>query len=179
MNGRVLDPTLGRFISADPSIPDPYSSQSWNRYSYVRNNYLSRIDPTGFEDEYVEEIFVTDTPIECQQWGVGYSGCPDPCVANPFGRGCPDLIHRNPYLQPGEPRDDDPAAVAAQSQTQKQAECKRDKAWGKAAEVLNKTADWSSRAAVVSGGAAIFTSETGIGSVVFGLGLPVQKLCHG
>ncbi len=113
MNGRVLDPTLGRFISADPSIPDPYSSQSWNRYSYVRNNYLSRIDPTGFEDEYVEEIFVTDTPIECQQWGVGYSGCPDPCVANPFGRGCPDLIHRNPYLQPGEPRDDDPAATQA------------------------------------------------------------------
>jgi len=48
--------------------------------------------------------------------------------------------------------------------------CKRDSAWGKAAETMNKTADWTSRAAVVSGAAALLTSETGAGSVVFGLG---------
>ncbi len=48
MNGRVQDPVLGRFISADPFIPDPSDAQSYNRYSYVRNNPLSLFDPSGF-----------------------------------------------------------------------------------------------------------------------------------
>ncbi|WP_072679687.1 FG-GAP-like repeat-containing protein [Arcobacter sp. LA11] len=51
MNGRVYDPTLGRFLSADPNIPHPFISQSFNRYSYVRNNPLKYIDPSGYEDE--------------------------------------------------------------------------------------------------------------------------------
>jgi RHS repeat-associated protein len=51
MNGRVEDAILGRFLSPDPHIPDPTDSQSYNRFSYVRNNPLSRIDPTGFEDD--------------------------------------------------------------------------------------------------------------------------------
>ncbi len=48
MNGRVYDPTLGRFLSADPYVPDPTASQSFNRYSYVYNNPLSYTDPSGF-----------------------------------------------------------------------------------------------------------------------------------
>jgi len=48
MNGRVYDPTLGRFISADPFIQAPYNSQSYNRYSYVFNNPVSFTDPSGF-----------------------------------------------------------------------------------------------------------------------------------
>jgi RHS repeat-associated protein len=48
MNGRVQDPILGRFISADPIIQDPYSTQSHNRYSYVWNNPASLTDPSGF-----------------------------------------------------------------------------------------------------------------------------------
>ena len=48
MNGRVYDSTLGRFISADPTIQAPYNSQSFNRYSYVLNNPLSYTDPSGF-----------------------------------------------------------------------------------------------------------------------------------
>ncbi len=51
MNGRVYDPRLGRFTSADPTIPYVYSTQSFNRYSYARNNPLKYIDPTGFTDE--------------------------------------------------------------------------------------------------------------------------------
>ena len=59
MNGRVYDQMLGRFISADPYIPHPLKTQSYNRYTYVRNNPLSRSDPSGFED--IEEIVVTGT----------------------------------------------------------------------------------------------------------------------
>jgi RHS repeat-associated protein len=50
MNGRIYDPLIGRFMSADPTIPHPYILQSFNRYSYVRNNPLKRTDPTGFDD---------------------------------------------------------------------------------------------------------------------------------
>ena len=49
MNGRVQDSTLGRFLSADPYVVDPSNTQSFNRYSYVLNNPLSYIDPSGFD----------------------------------------------------------------------------------------------------------------------------------
>jgi RHS repeat-associated protein/RPE4 domain-containing protein len=48
MNGRMYDPTLGRFLSADPEIQDPTNSQSLNRYTYCMNNPLAYTDPTGF-----------------------------------------------------------------------------------------------------------------------------------
>jgi len=44
---RYYDPELGRFIQPDTIVPDPGSSQSLNRYSYVLNNPLKYIDPTG------------------------------------------------------------------------------------------------------------------------------------
>ncbi len=47
MNGRVYDPSLGRFLSADPIIPDLYIAQALNRYTYVMNNPLSYTDPSG------------------------------------------------------------------------------------------------------------------------------------
>lgn len=49
MGGRVYDPNLGRFLSADLFIQSPYDSQNYNRYSYVGNNPLSYIDPTGYK----------------------------------------------------------------------------------------------------------------------------------
>jgi RHS repeat-associated protein len=49
MNGRVYDNEIGRFLSADPFIQFPLSTQGFNRYSYVGNNPLSYTDPSGFE----------------------------------------------------------------------------------------------------------------------------------
>lgn len=49
MNGRVYDPLIGRVISADPFVPDPTSTQSFNRYSYVVNNPLRYTDPSGYD----------------------------------------------------------------------------------------------------------------------------------
>ena len=47
MNGRLYDPQLGRFLSPDPIVAAPGSSQSWNSYSYVSNSPLSFVDPGG------------------------------------------------------------------------------------------------------------------------------------
>lgn len=48
LNGRVYDPLLARFTSADPTVTDPMNMQGWNRYSYVGNDPLAFTDPNGF-----------------------------------------------------------------------------------------------------------------------------------
>ncbi|MDP2030516.1 MAG: SpvB/TcaC N-terminal domain-containing protein [Thiobacillus sp.] len=48
MNGRLYDPVLSRFVSADSYIQSPYDLQSFNRYSYVFNNPMGNTDPTGY-----------------------------------------------------------------------------------------------------------------------------------
>ena len=48
MNGRIYDAKLGRFLQADPFIDGPYDTQALNRYSYVRNNPLNAVDPSGY-----------------------------------------------------------------------------------------------------------------------------------
>ncbi len=55
MNGRVYDPAIGRFLSADPYVGCLVSTQSWNRYAYVTNSPLGYTDPSG----YMEEIIVS------------------------------------------------------------------------------------------------------------------------
>jgi len=44
---RYYDDSIGRFISADTIIPNPANPQAYNRYSYVLNNPLKYIDPSG------------------------------------------------------------------------------------------------------------------------------------
>lgn len=86
MNGRIYDPQLGRFLSPDPFVVDPADSQSYNRYSYVRNNPLSAIDPSGYTEDdpnvgtcnnqnagNLEEC----THQQEQSQGCGQGGCPN------------------------------------------------------------------------------------------------------
>lgn len=47
MNGRIYDPLIARFMSADSIVQAPYNLKSFNRYSYVWNNPLKMWDPTG------------------------------------------------------------------------------------------------------------------------------------
>lgn len=56
MNGRIYDPLVARFMSADPGVPHPDDLQSYNRYSYARNNPLMYVDLNGFEDHRNEGL---------------------------------------------------------------------------------------------------------------------------
>lgn len=47
MNARLYDPVIGRFLSPDPYVQDPESTQGFNRYTYCLNNPLVYIDENG------------------------------------------------------------------------------------------------------------------------------------
>ena len=53
-NARLYDPVTGRFLSPDPLVQDPESTQNFNRYSYCLNNPLKYTDESG-------EFFVIDS----------------------------------------------------------------------------------------------------------------------
>lgn len=55
MNGRVYDPLLGRFLSADPVVQKINRSQAYNRYSYMSNRPLMGVDPSGYEQVWLWE----------------------------------------------------------------------------------------------------------------------------
>lgn len=61
MNGRLYDPVVGRFLSPDNYVQEPYNSQSYNRYSYCLNNPLKYTDPSGelfgLDDALVVGVF--------------------------------------------------------------------------------------------------------------------------
>jgi len=70
MNGRVYDPVVARFVSADPNVFYPDDLQDYNVYSYVHNNPLSATDPSGymwFGTEMFEAMFDYDSPISDYQ----------------------------------------------------------------------------------------------------------------
>ncbi|WP_138479024.1 FG-GAP-like repeat-containing protein [Dyadobacter bucti] len=47
MNGRMYDPVVGRVLSVDNYVQDPFGTQDYNRYSYAKNNPLKYNDPDG------------------------------------------------------------------------------------------------------------------------------------
>ena len=50
---RYYDPAIGRFVSADSLVPSPTDAQSFNRYTYVRDNPIVYVDPTGHFMEFI------------------------------------------------------------------------------------------------------------------------------
>ena len=73
MNGRIYDPLIGRFMSADPNVTNPYDLRSFNRYSYVYNNPLKLFDPTGF-DAWAHENSDGSTHYNPTEHGLGNLG---------------------------------------------------------------------------------------------------------
>ena len=54
---RAYDPDIGRFCSPDPIVPAPGNPQSLNRYSYVYNNPLGYVDPSGNSAEWFNQAW--------------------------------------------------------------------------------------------------------------------------
>jgi hypothetical protein len=48
------------FLSADPNIQAPYSTQSYNRYSYVINNPLKYNDPSGYFWGWIATLIINE-----------------------------------------------------------------------------------------------------------------------
>jgi RHS repeat-associated protein len=59
---RMYSPQLGRFIQPDSIVPYPVFSQSWNRFSYVMNNPINFIDPTGHQNCGPDNIYCGGLP---------------------------------------------------------------------------------------------------------------------
>jgi RHS repeat-associated protein len=60
---RWYDPYLNRWLQPDTIIPDPYDPLSFDRYAYVRNNPVNRVDPSGHCDGDPSDV---DNPdIDC------------------------------------------------------------------------------------------------------------------
>lgn len=76
MNGRIYDPLIGRFLSADPILQDSMNGQSYNRYSYVMNNPTNLTDPTGFA------ALSLCASIGCASSGSGYTPDENAAEAN-------------------------------------------------------------------------------------------------
>lgn len=73
MGGRVYDPRIGRFLSADPLVQAPNNTQSFNRYSYVINNPMNYVDPSGYSwlgDNWRTVASVAITAFAPYAWGV-------------------------------------------------------------------------------------------------------------
>jgi len=66
---RGYSPTAARFLSADPYRVSGYKvdPQSWNRYSYARNNPINKVDRFGLEDGDPE-------PFECTNCTMDVNG---------------------------------------------------------------------------------------------------------
>ncbi len=56
---RAYDPAIGRFVSPDSIVPAPANPQSLNRYSYVYNNPLKFVDPSGHTAGGMDPAWVT------------------------------------------------------------------------------------------------------------------------
>ncbi len=90
MNGRIYDPLIGRFMSADPYIQAPYNLKSFNRYSYVWNNPLRLVDLNGFETTETTE---TTTVYPSVPNVDNPTLCTSPCtVSNTRADGTRDII---------------------------------------------------------------------------------------
>ena len=62
MQARYYDPVIGRFLSNDPVgfVESGLNPQMFNRYSYVHNDPINRIDPDGRNSIIADPQFQRD-----------------------------------------------------------------------------------------------------------------------
>ena len=83
MNGRMYDPIVGRFLSVDNVVQDPFYTQSFNRYSYCINNPLKYSDPTGMVWMPKTEGLFTNDPDDIENF-MSFVGSGNPSISQIF-----------------------------------------------------------------------------------------------
>jgi len=96
MNARIYDPYLGRFLSADPVLPDAYDMQAYNRYAYVLGNPLKYVDPTGNSG---------CEPVSCIHFPVGGIGSGSGSGFGGGGTPAPPVLNGGPRFNIHSPED--------------------------------------------------------------------------
>jgi RHS repeat-associated protein len=93
MNGRIYDPLVARFMSADPFIQAPSMLQSYNRYAYVMNNPLNLTDPSGYS--WLDPLGLANTASQVHTF------LSSPTVNNAFyfHRSMPGIVAVDNYVQ--------------------------------------------------------------------------------
>jgi RHS repeat-associated protein len=66
--GRLYDPALRRFTTADPYVTEPLNPQGLNRYSYVQNNPMNFTDPSGFDPYYMPMEYIYAQAAQAKRW---------------------------------------------------------------------------------------------------------------
>jgi RHS repeat-associated protein len=83
MHARYHNPAAGRFLSVDPIMPVEAmrAPQLWNRYAYVGNNPVGRVDPTGKvlkfvggSDDLDKVQKIADSGLNGYQLNIGANG---------------------------------------------------------------------------------------------------------
>ena len=59
-NARMYDPLLARFIQPDDIVPDAFTPQSLNRFSYVLNDPVNLSDPSGHKPCWATVVYSCD-----------------------------------------------------------------------------------------------------------------------
>ena len=91
--GRMYDPLIGRFISPDPFVVDPYDARGFARYSYAYNDPLTMTDSTGmFVDVIVTGIAKLGSAIAGLVGSAAASGQFDRRGADPYTHGQRDTV---------------------------------------------------------------------------------------
>lgn len=90
--GRIYDPATRRFMTPDPIISSLANSQTFNPYSYVYNDPVNLIDPSGFEG--IPDSLPDTNPMLTHVIGAGYAlanlwDAVSQAINNPTPNGCP------------------------------------------------------------------------------------------
>ena len=84
MNGRMYDPVMSSFLSADRFVQNPMSAQGFNRYAYCMYNPLRFVDPSGWAPRPGGGHGPDDPPpyVVIEGWASGYKL--DEVIITPF-----------------------------------------------------------------------------------------------
>ncbi len=100
---RYYDPSIGRFLSADPLAGDVLNPQSLNRYSYVVNNPETFVDPLGMSCSMVGGVVVCETDM-FEGGGTGGAGDGTGAAGGAISDGTGGGVRYAPLQDVGQPR---------------------------------------------------------------------------